>query len=159
MVVYAAKCDWWVACLVVPTSLVPIGIGAVVAYQAVTQAIPPVPGLLGAVLPLGIGGLLLWMFWGTSYEIGEAELINRLGPFHFRVPLDAIEEVASTTGFRLVVGLGLAWSLDMLHVKYRKASGRRAWQVSISPQDKVGFLQELVTAVPGLKIVGDDLGE
>ena len=152
--IYPAKCDWWIACLVVPTSLLPIGIGAVVACQAVMQAMPPVPGLLGAVLPLGVGGLLLWMFLGTSYDIGETELVNRLGPFRFRVPLNAIEEVVSTSGFRLVVGLGLAWSLDMLHIKYRKPSGRRAWPVSISPQDKTGFLQELAAAVPGLKIVG-----
>jgi hypothetical protein len=156
-VIYPAKCDWWIACLVVPTSLVPIGLGAVLAYQAATQAVPPVPGLLGAVLAFGLGGLLLWMFWGTSYEIGETELVSRLGPFRFRVPLHAIEEVVSTRGFRLVVGLGLAWSLDMLHVKYWKASGRRAWPVSISPQDKTGFLQELAGAVPGLKIAGDGL--
>jgi hypothetical protein len=153
-VVYPAKCDWWVACLVVLASLVPIGIGAVVAYQAVTQAIPPVPGLFEAVLLLGIGGLLLWMLLGTSYEIGETELVSRLGPFRFRVPLHAIEEVVPTRGFRLVVGLGLAWSLDMLHVNYRTSSGRRAWPVSISPQDKAGFLQELAAVVPGLKIVG-----
>jgi hypothetical protein len=32
--------------------------------------------------------------------------------------------------------------------------------MSISPQDKAGFLQELAAAVPGLKIVGEDgLGE
>ena len=152
--IYPAKCDWWIACLVVPTSLLPLGIGAVVAYQAVVQAIPPVPGLLGAALAFGVGGLLLWMFLGTSYDLGETELVNRLGPFRFRVPLNAIEEVVSTSGFRLVVGLGLAWSLDMLHIKYRKPSGRRAWPVSISPQDKTGFLQELAGAVPGLKIVG-----
>ena len=157
--IYPAKCDWWIACLVVPTSLVAIGIGVFMPYLTVTQAMPPIPGLLGTVLPLGVGWLLLWMFWGTSYEIGETELVNRLGPFRFRVPLDAIEEVVSTTGFRLVVGLGLAWSLDMLHVKYRKASGRRAWPVSISPQDKAGFLQELAAAVPALKIVEDGFGE
>jgi hypothetical protein len=157
--IYPAKCDWWIACLVVPTSLLPIGIGAFVAYQAVTQAIPPVPGLLGAALAFGVGGLLLWMFLGTSYDIGETELVNRLGPFRFRVPLNAIEEVVSTRGFRLVVGLGLAWSLDMLHINYRKPSGRRAWPVSISPQDKTGFLQELAAAVPGLKVVGDGLAE
>jgi hypothetical protein len=156
-VIYPAKCDWWVACLVVPTSLVAIGIGAVIAYQAATQAMPAVPGLFGAALPCGVGGLLLWMFLGTSYQIGETELVSRLGPFRFRVPLKAIEEVASTRGFRLVVGLGLSWSLDMLHVYYRKPSGRRAWPVSISPQDKAGFLQELAAAVPGLKIVGDGL--
>jgi hypothetical protein len=124
---YPAKRDWWVACLVVPGSLSLVGIGAVIAYQVVTQAMPPGPGLLGAAVPAAIGGLLLWLFSGTSYEIGDTHLITRLGPFRFRVPLDAIEEVVSTTGFRVVIGLGLAWSLDMLHVKYRKASGRRAF--------------------------------
>ncbi len=155
--IYPAKCDWWIACLVVPAMLVPIGIGTIIAYQTVIQAMPLGPGLLGTILPLGIGGLLLWMFLDTSYQIGEAELVNRLGPFCYRVPLHAIEEVVSTSGFCLVVGLGLAWSLDMLHVKYRKASGRLAWTVSISPKDKAGFLQELAGAVPGLKIIGGDL--
>jgi hypothetical protein len=46
------------------------------------------------------------------------------------VPLNAIEEVVPTRG-----------------------------PVSISPQDKAGFLQELAAAVPGLKVVGDGLGE
>ncbi len=153
-VIYPAKCDWWIACLVVPTSLVPIGMGTLVAYEVATQAAPAVPGLVGAVLLLAVGGLLLWMWAGTSYEIGETELVNRLGPFRFRVPLQAIEEVSLTRGFRPVVGLGLAWSLDMVHVKYRKTNGRRAWPVSISPEDQTGFLHELAEAVPGLKIEG-----
>lgn len=155
--IYPAKCDWWIACIVVPTSLVQIGVGAVIAYQVVTQVIPAMPNLVGAVLLFGIGSLLLWMWAGTSYEIGETELVNRLGPFRFRVPLNAIEEVVPRRGFHPVVGIGLAWSLDMLHVKYRKASGRRAWPVSISPEDKSGFLHELVLAVPRLKIQGNDL--
>jgi hypothetical protein len=144
---YPAKRDWWVACLVVPGSLSLVSIGAVIAYQVVTQAMPPGPGLLVAAVAAAIGGLLLWMFSGTSYEIGDTHLITRLGPFRFRVPLDAIGEAVSTTGFRVVIGLGLAWSLDMVHVKYRKASGRRAFPVSISPQDKSEFLRELAGAV------------
>ena len=71
------------------------------------------------------------------------------------MPLDAIEEAHSTHGFRLVVGLGLAWSLDVLHVKYRKPNGRLAYPVSISPRDKEGFLDELVAVVPGLRVVDD----
>jgi hypothetical protein len=141
----------------VPTSLVAIGIAAVIAYQTVTVAIAPVPGLLGAVLSLGIGGLLLWMLLGTSYEIGETELVSRLGPCRFRVPLNTTEEVVLTRGFRLVGGLRLAWWLDMLRVKYRTASGLRTWTVSISSQDKTEFLQELAAVVPGLKVAGDGL--
>lgn len=57
--IYPAKSDWWITCLVVSMSLLSIGIGAVIAYLTAMQAMPPVPGLLGAVLPFGIGGLLL----------------------------------------------------------------------------------------------------
>jgi hypothetical protein len=153
--VYPAKRDWWVACLVVPLGLVLVGVGAFAAYQVATWAMPAAPGLLVAVVPGGGGGLLLWMFAGTSYAIGEADLVTYFGPFRFRVPLDAIEEVVSSTGFYFIIGVGLAWSLDALHVKYRKASGRRALPAAISPQDKAGFLRELVEAVPGLKVVGE----
>jgi PH (Pleckstrin Homology) domain-containing protein len=153
--VYPPKRDWWVALLVLPTTAVPIVLGAFVAYQVAIGVRPPVTGLLMVAVMETVGGLLLWAFFGTSYEITETHLVARLGPFRWRIPLDAIEEVLSTRGFRLVVGLGLAWSLDMLHVKYRKPNGRLAYPVSISPRDKEGFLDELATAVPGLKVVGD----
>lgn len=152
--IYPAKRDWWIACLVVPVSLFLVGVGTLVAYQVATRAMAAA-GLLAAAFPAGIGGLLLWAFAGTSYEIGETDLVARLGPFRLRVPLDAMEEVVSTTGFCVVEGLGLAWSLDMLHVKYRKSNGRRALPVSILPQHKAGFLRELAEAVPGLKIGGE----
>jgi hypothetical protein len=153
-VVYPAKKDWWVACIVVPLGLVLVSVGAFAVYQVATWAMPAFPGLLVAAVPGGGGGLLLWMFAGTSYVIGETDLVTHLGPFRFRVPLDAIEEVVSSTGFYFIVGVGLAWSLDALHVKYRKRSGRRALPVTISPQDKAGFLRQLAEAVPGLKVVG-----
>jgi hypothetical protein len=153
--VYPAKRDWWIACVVVPLGLFLVGVGAFAAYQVATWAMPAVPGLLVAVVQGGIGGLLLWMFSGTSYVIGETDLVTCLGPFRFRVPLDAIEEVVSSTGFYFIVGVGLSWSLDALHVKYRKRSGRRALPVTISPQDKAGFLRQLAEAVPGLKMVGE----
>jgi hypothetical protein len=156
-VVYPAKRDWWIKCLMMPLSLVPLGVGVVIAYQTVTQAIPLLPGLLGSVLPIAVGLLLRSMYLGTSYEIGETDLVTRMGPFRFRVPLNAIEEVTATTGFRFVVGTGLSWSLDMLHVRYRKP-GRWAWTVSIAPQDKTLFLLELAAVVPGLTIKGTGVG-
>jgi len=101
---------------------------------------------------------MLWMFCATSYEIGESNLIARLGPFRWQAPMNAIEEVVSTNGFHLIVGLGLAWSMDMLHVKYRKTNGKMAFPVSISPRDKAGFLLELAAAAPGAKMVSDGPG-
>src|SRR5262249_5231755 len=121
---YPPRRDWWVSLLIVPTGLGLVAAGAFAAYQLATQAMPAVPGVvLATVLPL-MGGLLLWAYFGTSYEITEAELVARVGLFRWRVPLAAIEEIVSTRGFRLVVGMGLAWSLDALHVKYRRAGGR-----------------------------------
>jgi hypothetical protein len=154
-VVYPAKQDWWVACLVVLAGVDLVGAGGVVAYQTAIQRIPLAPGLILAAVMTGVGGLLLWMFMATSYEIGESDLIVRLGPFRWRAPLNSIEEVVSTTGFHLIVGLGLAWSMDMLHVKYRKTNGKTAWPVSISPRDKARFLEELAWAAPGVKVIGD----
>jgi hypothetical protein len=148
--VYPAKKDWWVACLILPAGLGLLGGTVVAVSQAAAGAVPPQAWLL-ALLPAVVGLLLLWMFLGTSYEIGESDLVARLGPFRWRVPLGAIEEVVATTGFRLVFGTGLAWSLNMLHVRYRKGSGRTA-VVSISPQDKDEFIRELAGVVPGLKV-------
>lgn len=105
-------------------------------------------------LLVGAGGVLTWMFFATSYEIAASHLVCRLGPFRWRVSLDAVEEVEVTEGFRLIVGLGLAWSLRMVHVRYRKPGGGMAFPVSISPRDRVGLLRELARAVPGLKVVG-----
>jgi Bacterial PH domain len=154
-VVYPAKQDWWVACLVVLAGVDLIGIAVLVAYQTAMQRLAPIPGSILAAMIAGVGVLLLWLFCATSYEIGESDLIARLGPVRWRAPLNAIEEVVSTTGFRMIVGLGLAWSLDMLHIYYRKANGRMAWPVSISPRDKARFLEELAGAAPGVKVLGD----
>ena len=153
--VYPAKQDWWVACPVVLAGVNLIGVGSVVGYQTAMQRLAPVPGLILAAGAIGVGGLLLWVFFATSYEIGESDLIARLGPFRWRAPLNAIEEIVSTNGFRMIVGLGLAWSMDMLHVKYRKPNGRTASPVSISPRDKARFLEELLGAAPGVKVIGD----
>jgi hypothetical protein len=151
-VVYPARKDAWVAFLLVPASLAMVGLGAATVGLAAAGAIPPLSGLIPGFLSVGVGGLLLWMFFATSYEITDWDVVARLGPFRWRIPLDAIEQVVVTDGFRLVVGLGLAWSLAMVHIRHRKANGRMAFPVSISPRNRAGFLRELAKVVPGLKV-------
>jgi hypothetical protein len=151
-VVYPAKRDWWVTLFVVPASFLLVGMGTFAAYEAAAGAIPAVPGLPVGLAVAALGVVMLWMFNGTSYAIEPPYLVCRLGPFRWRVPLDAIVEAEATDGFRLVMGMSLAWSLSMVHVRYRKKSGRMASPVSISPQDRDAFLAELARAVPGLKV-------
>jgi hypothetical protein len=45
----------------------------------------------------------------------------------------------------------------MLHVKYRRPNGKRAWPVAISPEDQAGFLRGLTEAVLGVKVTGNPL--
>jgi len=50
----------------------------------------------------------------------------------------------------------LAWSLDRLVLKYRRRNGRLAFLgVAVSPEDKEGFLRDLIQAVQSLESPGD----
>jgi hypothetical protein len=118
--------------------------------------VPLVVGLPDGLLMTGAAALMLWMYASTFYEIGAADLVVRMGPIRRTIPLSAIVEVISTHRFHFMVGVGLAWSLDMLHIRYRKANGRLALPVAMSPEDKEGFLRELAERVPGLSIVHRD---
>jgi hypothetical protein len=153
--VYPAKKDWWVLVLLGPVSLFLFGAGALALSQVAAGDVPPLPGLLLTAVLSGTGALLLSLILAASYEITESDVVARLGPIWWRIPLAGIEEVVSTRGFQIVFGLGLALSWGMLHIKYRKRNGRRAFPVSISPRDKGEFVRELAGAVPGLKVVGD----
>ena len=70
---------------------------------------------------------------------------------HWTLPLDAIEEVYSTSRLKADVGWGLAWSLDRMRIKCRG----RMLPFWISPDDKAGFIAELLRAQPGLKVIED----
>ena len=93
--------------------------------------------LLGAVAVL-----ILWITYGTRYIFTAHELLIRSGPFCWRIALREIVEVFPTSSSLS----GPACSLDRLCVRY--GAGRRS--ILISPQDKEGFLEELVVRGPGL---------
>ncbi len=82
-------------------------LGVFALVQVAAGEIPPLQGLPVGLLLAAAGGVWLWMFFAASYEIAEWDLVWRLGPFRWRVPLDAVEEAEATNGCR-VVG-GLAW--------------------------------------------------
>jgi hypothetical protein len=108
-----------------------------------------VAGFIGPV----IGGLLLWAFFGTVYVIDPPYLMIRFGPYRKRISLDAlVEAIPRQRLFPTDGGWSLAWSLDRVCLKYRKASGKMAWPFVISPADKGRFLRELREVCPELKI-------
>jgi hypothetical protein len=150
-VVFPSKKDWFTyPVLLASLGLIVLGIF----FLAVP---PPKPEeavaltVAGCVMPV-IGGLLLWVFFATTYVIQPPHLVVRFGPLRWRVPLEAIvEAVPRETMFPLDWGWSVAWSLDRVCVRYRKRNGKMASALSISPQDKSRFLRELRKACPGLK--------
>jgi hypothetical protein len=141
--IYCSKRDWWIAALVLPVCLVVPALGIFLLSLALMQAAPAlvvVPGLSMLI----IGLLISWLFLSTTYEITSAELIVRLGPLKWRVPVEAITEVVSKKALSNDMAWGVAWSLDRLIIRYRKPSGRMAFLgIAISPADKEVFLREL----------------
>jgi hypothetical protein len=154
--IYPAKRDWWITglllvpgCFLVADSLFLAGVALQLNRG---YALLLVPALF-----LVVGLVLLWVVFGTSYEITADALRVRFGPFRWTVPLRSVVEVHSSRTFGSVVGWGLALSLDRLLVRYRKGNGRMAFGVRISPQDKAAFVRELQEKAPGFCVSGDPL--
>jgi hypothetical protein len=103
--------------------------------------------LLMAVLLIFVAAFILWTLYGTRYTLTESTLIVQSGPFRWLIDLEAITEVFPTRNPLS----SPACSLDRLHIRY----GKSRLGMMISPQDKAGFLQDLVARSPGLKLNGD----
>ena len=91
--------------------------------------------------------ILQWALYGTLYTLTENTLIIQSGPFRWVIDLEAIMEVFPTRNPLS----SPACSLDRLQIRYSKSR----LGMMISPQDKAGFLRDLVVRSPGLKLNGD----
>ncbi|WP_300659928.1 PH domain-containing protein [Fluviicola sp.] len=82
--------------------------------------------------------LLLWIYFGTSYELTETELIYRSGPLRGRIEISQIHEIRK--GKTLYAGLKPATSGKGLIIKYRKFD-----EIYISPNTNESFIEKIVT--------------
>ena len=89
--------------------------------------------LIGGLLALSVG-LIAWVNLGTYYVVDDATVSIRCGPFHWRVPIDAIHRVVSTRA----AWSSPALSLDRLRIEY----GDRKW-IMVSPVRREEFVQSL----------------
>jgi len=147
--------DWWMAGLLsVVSAAFLVGGGTLVGVAVVSGQYPAL--IPGGVLLL-VGGMLLWVIFGTQYEITESSLIARSGPFRWTVPLDAIEDVVPVgwRGDGSVVEMNLALSVRGLLVRYRTRRGGLPWPIRIAPRDRAAFLLELAERLPGLDVKDD----
>jgi hypothetical protein len=152
--VYPGKRDWWLAGLLSTIAAAQlVGGGWLVGLAVVSgQYLVLVPGTT----LLLVGGLLVWVLFGTSCEITESSLVVRSGPIRWTVPLDAIEDVVPAGWLG---GPVVEWNLSLgvrgLHVRYRRRNGRLTWPIRIAPRDRAAFLLELAERLPELEVKDD----
>ena len=138
---FASRVDGWFVAVVLSTiALVVISSGR--AYLLGGSA---PGGVIGAVLSVVTVALLLWVWRGTWYEMGEDQLLVRSGPFRWRIPLAQVRAVAPSRSLLSSPAL----SLDRLRIDYGRASS-----ILISPHDAEGFVRALGQRCPQVAITG-----
>ena len=88
---------------------------------------------------------LLWLFFGTSYELNSEGFIYRSGPLKGKISLDRIKEVVK--GQTLWVGYKPATARKGLIVKYDKYN-----EIYISPKTNDTFVKKLLELKKDVKI-------
>lgn len=131
MTVYPSKRDLWLVVLLW-AGVAAMLWGAFVAWESGRS---PLLQLATPLVLLFSAAFVVWILYGTCYLLSDDVLVIRSGPFRWRVPLDAIEEVFPTRNPLS----SPACSLDRLHIRY---AGSR-FGVMVSPRDKSEFLGDL----------------
>ena len=83
-----------------------------------------------------IAALLLWIYFGTYYQLTETELIYRSGPLRGKIPLNEIREIVK--GKTLYAGIKPATAGKGLIVKFGKYD-----EIYISPDSNDSFILEI----------------
>jgi len=92
-----------------------------------------------------ITAFLLWIYFGTTYELRNRELIYRSGPLRGRIKMDQIREIVK--GKTSYVGLKPATAGGGLIVKYGKYD-----EIYISPDSNESFINEILKINPEIVI-------
>jgi hypothetical protein len=98
------------------------------------------------VIPIGIViGFLLWIYFGTNYELTDKELIYKSGPLRGRIRIDEIREIVK--GKTLYAGFKPATAEKGLIVKFRKYD-----EIYISPNSNESFIEAILERNPAILI-------
>ncbi|WP_343634951.1 PH domain-containing protein [Fluviicola sp.] len=89
--------------------------------------------------------LLLWIYFGTYYQLTETELIYRSGPIRGKIRIDAIREIEK--GKTLYTGMKPATASKGLIIKYGKYD-----EIYISPRTNDSFIKEILKLNPEIVI-------
>jgi hypothetical protein len=100
------------------------------------------------ILLLLVVGLLLWLYFGTKYELTQTILKYKSGPIRGKIEIERIKEIIK--GKTLWAGLKPATARNGLIIKYDK------WEeIYISPKTNDTFIEKILELNPAIKITTD----
>jgi hypothetical protein len=88
-----------------------------------------------------IAALLLWIYFGTHYQLTDTELVYRSGPLRGKIPLNQVREIVK--GKTLYTGIKPATAGKGLIIKFRKYD-----EIYISPNSNDSFISEILKRNP-----------
>lgn len=94
---------------------------------------------------LAIASFLLWIYFGTWYQLTSTELIYRSGPLRGRIPINEIREIVK--GKTLYAGIKPATAGKGLIICFRKFD-----EIYISPKTNDWFVEEILKRNPAIII-------
>jgi len=97
------------------------------------------------ILLLLVGGLLLWLYFGTEYELTQSELKYKSGPLRGKIALEKISEIIK--GKTMWTGIKPATAKNGLIIKYGKYN-----EIYISPNTNDTFVSKILELKNDIKI-------
>ncbi len=143
---YRSKKDTWLVALLCGIVLL---LFALCILYLLLPGVPKGAAWLVLILDIALGAFFLALITTTYYEITPAALVVHSVGLHREIPLGAIQQVFPTRNPLT----GPALSLDRLQVDY-SIDGQARFAL-ISPEDKLGFMQDLAANAQDLEVTTD----
>jgi len=140
---FKSRKDWFVSLIILGISMCIIGFACYKIYLGNLKSYD----YWGLSLIFLIIGLLLWLFFGTNYELKNDKFIYRSGPMSGKIDIKRIVEIEK--GKTLWVGYRPATARKGLIIKYDKYN-----EIYISPETNAAFIEYLLAIKSDIKITG-----
>lgn len=128
-------------------SIVVIVIGIVLFFPLFIEDVPLLAVFILTSIFLIVIGFMIWTSFSIQYIFHEDHLLIKGGPFRSRIPFGKITKVSPTTA--TFTGHSMASARDALEIFNQTTF---MGSIKISPEDKIGFLDELVKRCPNMQI-------
>lgn len=140
---YRSRVDWWLGLLLVAVPVISVGTAVLLTLSGDAGE-----AVIGWLVVLGLIGMYVGVVWPLRYELTDGELVVRFGLMRTRVPYARIRGVVPSRSVLAAPAL----SLDRLALDIGQAL-----PLTISPDDRDGFLDDLAARVPGVVRDGSEL--